>query len=83
MPDGEEKSRRWFWLRPVRVSRAAQQDADHQAGEQLVGLLDERTRAEVEGLLVSGEYIFAVRRVREQTGLRLIDAKRLVDSLPR
>lgn len=33
------------------------------------------------GKALSGEVIHNVRRVRELTGLRLIDAKRLVDSL--
>jgi ribosomal protein L7/L12 len=43
--------------------------------------LDEQGRAEVEDLLAAGKSIPAVRRVRELTGLRLIDAKRLVESL--
>jgi ribosomal protein L7/L12 len=47
----------------------------------LADLLDERGRAEVEDLLTAGKPIPAVRRVRELTGLRLIDAKRLVESL--
>jgi hypothetical protein len=38
---------------------------------------------EVNDLLARGKFIPAVRRVRELTGLRLIDAKRLVNSLQR
>jgi ribosomal protein L7/L12 len=81
MPDDRSGWRRWSWHRPVRITREAPPDAGHQPVEQLVGLLDERGRAEVEGLLAAGEPIPAVRRVRELTGLRLIDAKRLVESL--
>jgi ribosomal protein L7/L12 len=47
----------------------------------LVAVLDQAGKVEVETLLAGGEYIYAVRRVRELTGVRLIDAKRLVDSL--
>ncbi len=71
----------WSWRRPVRITREAPPDAGHRSGEQLAGLLDERGRAEVEDLLAAGKTIPAVRRVRELTGLRLIEAKRLVDSL--
>jgi hypothetical protein len=70
-------------LRKRHVSRAAQQETDLQTDEQLVALLDERGRAEVDDLLAGGKSIYAVRRVRELTGLRLVDAKRLVDSLQR
>jgi ribosomal protein L7/L12 len=81
MPEDGTDSRLWQWLRPVRISRAAQQEADRRTGEQLVAILDKRSRAEVDGLLKAGKPIPAVRRVRELTGLRLIDAKRLVESL--
>jgi hypothetical protein len=70
----------WSWPRPVRITREAPADAGRWSGEQLAGLLDERGRAEVESLLAAGKPIPAVRRVRELTGLRLIEAKRLVDS---
>jgi hypothetical protein len=70
-------------LRKRRVSRAAQQEADRQADDQLLTLLDERSRAEVNDLLAGGKVILAVRRVRELTGLRLPAAKRLVDLLQR
>jgi hypothetical protein len=66
-----------------RVSPAAQEDADRLPDEQLAALLDERGRAEVDDLLAAGKRIYAIRRVRELTGLRLIDAKRLVGSLQR
>jgi hypothetical protein len=45
--------------------------------------LDQADKAEVDDLLARGEFMHAVHRVREQTGLRLIDAKRLVNSLQR
>ena len=57
--------------------------SDRQAGEVLASLLDQPGKAEVDDLLARGEFMHAVRRVREQTGLRLIDAKRLVNSLQR
>ena len=72
-----------MWPRPVRVPRGAQQEADRRAGELLIPLLDQEGTAEVEALLAGGEFIPAVRRVRELTGLRLIDAKRLAESLQR
>lgn len=81
MPDDQSGWLRWSWHRPVRITREAPPDADRRSGEQLAGLLDERGRAEVEGLLAAGEPIPAVRRARELTGLRLTDAKRLVESL--
>jgi ribosomal protein L7/L12 len=52
-------------------------------GEALVSLLDQAGKAEVETLLARGAYVYAVRRVRELTGLRLIDARRMVDSFRR
>jgi hypothetical protein len=74
-------SRRWRWPRPIRISRAAEQEADRRTGELLVSLLDPAGKAEVDDLLARGETIRAIRRVRELTCLRLIDAKRLVESL--
>jgi ribosomal protein L7/L12 len=64
------------------MSQRARQEADRRAGESLISLLDEAGKAEVETLLAR-DYLYAVRRVRELTGLRLIDARRLVDSLRR
>jgi ribosomal protein L7/L12 len=61
----------------------AKQEADRRTGEHLVALLDQAGKAEVDDLLARGKFIYAVRRVRELTGLRLIDAKRLVESLQR
>jgi hypothetical protein len=66
-----------------RGSPAAQEDADRLRDEQLAALLDERGRSEVDDLVAAGKRIYAIRRVRELTGLRLIDAKRLVGSLQR
>jgi ribosomal protein L7/L12 len=57
--------------------------AVRRAGELLVSLLDQAGKAEIDDLLARGKFIHAVRRVRELTGLRLIDARRLVDSLQR
>jgi hypothetical protein len=81
--DNGRSPRRWPWPRPVRISRAARQEADRRAGEQLAALLDEQGTAEVNDLLTKGKPVYAMRRVRELTGLRLIDAKRLVESLQR
>jgi hypothetical protein len=81
VPDSRRGSQRWSWFRAARVSRAAQQESGSRAGELLISLLDEAGRAEVDTLLARGKYVYAVRRVRELTGLRLADAKRLVDTL--
>jgi ribosomal protein L7/L12 len=83
VPNDGGNSRRWSWSRPVRISSEAQQKADRQAGELLVALLDQAGKAEVDDLLARGRFVDAVRRVRELTGLRLIDAKRLAESLQR
>lgn len=83
MPDNGRDSRGWSWPRPVRVSRTAQQEADRRVGEVLISLLDQAGKAEVDDLLARGEFTHAVRCARELTGLRLIDAKRLVNSLQR
>jgi hypothetical protein len=61
--------------------RGTQQEADRRAGELLISLLDQAGKAEIDSLVARGEYVHAIRRVRELTGLRLIDAKRMVDSL--
>jgi ribosomal protein L7/L12 len=80
MSDSRGRQRLW-WLPPLHVPPAAQQEADRRAGELLASLLDQEGKAEVDALLARGEFVHAVRRVRELTGLRLIDAKRLADSL--
>jgi ribosomal protein L7/L12 len=80
VPDDKKASRRRSLLR---LSSAAQQEADRRVGEQLVALLDEAGRAEVGDLAAQGKAVSAIRRVRELTGLRLLDAKRLVDSFSR
>jgi ribosomal protein L7/L12 len=82
MHDSEGSQRRW-WPRPVHIPKRAQQEADRRAGESLISLLDQAGKAEVETLLARGEFVPAVRRVRELTGLCLIDAKRAVQSLRR
>lgn len=82
VPDSRRDSQRRSWFPAVRISKAARQESDSRAGELLIPFLDEAGgRAEVDTLLVHGKYIDAVRRVRELTGLRLADAKRLVDTL--
>jgi ribosomal protein L7/L12 len=80
MPDNGDRQRR-LWFRPVRVPRGLQREADRQAGQLLTPLLDPEEKAEVQALLAGGQFVLAVRRVRELTGLRLIDAKRLAESL--
>ena len=82
MPDRREGKRRW-WPRSLRIPGTLQQEADLQAGDLLAGLLNQQGTAEVKALLARGEFVPAVRRVRELTGLRLIDAKRAVESLQR
>lgn len=82
VPDSRRGSQRWSWFRAARASRTAQQESGGRAGELLIPLLDEAGgRAEVDTLLAHGKYIYAVRRVRELTGLGLADSKRLVDTL--
>jgi hypothetical protein len=82
VPGSRRNSQRWSWFRTARVSRAAQQESGSRSGELLISLLDEAGgSAEVDTLLARGKHIHAVRRVRELTGLRLADAKRLVDTL--
>jgi ribosomal protein L7/L12 len=82
MTDSRGSQRRWR-LRSVHVPKALQREADRRAGESLTSLLDQAGKAEVETLIARGEHVFAMRRVRELTGLRLLDAKRVVDSLRR
>jgi ribosomal protein L7/L12 len=83
VPDNGKNPGRWSGARPLRLSSAAQQVADRRVGELLVALPDEAGQAEVGDLLAQGKAVYAIRRVRELTGLRLLDAKRLVDSFPR
>jgi hypothetical protein len=80
MPDREDRQRR-LSFRPVRLSLGRQREADRRAGELLVPILDAEGKAEVQALLAGGRFVPAVRRVRQLTGLRLIDAKRLAESL--
>jgi ribosomal protein L7/L12 len=47
----------------------------------MASLLDPAGRAEVDQFLACGKPIMAIKRVRELTGLRLNDAKRVVDSI--
>ncbi|MBO0837300.1 MAG: hypothetical protein J2P28_17580 [Actinobacteria bacterium] len=82
MPDSRRGSHRGRWFRAGRASRACQRESGVRAGEPLIPLLDEAVgRAEVDTLLAQGKYVYAVRRVRQLTGLSLADAKRLADTL--
>lgn len=82
VPGSGRGSQRWSWFHAARVSIAARQEAASGVSELSITLLDEAGgRAEVDTLLAGGQYMGAVRRVRELTGLGLVDAKRLVDSL--
>jgi ribosomal protein L7/L12 len=74
---------RFWWLRSIEVPKKSRQEADRRVGELLFGLLDQPNRAEVETLVEQGRFVFAVRRVRELTGMSLIDAKRAVESVNR
>jgi ribosomal protein L7/L12 len=47
----------------------------------MASLLDPAGRAEVDQFLAGGKPIMAIKRVRELTGLRLNDAKRVIDSI--
>jgi hypothetical protein len=49
----------------------------------LVSLLGQAGKAEVDDLLARGEFMRAGRRARELASLRLIDAKRVLNSLQR
>lgn len=80
MQDSGGSKWRW-WPRPVHVPGRLQQEADRRVGELLISLLDQAGKTEAETLIARGEFVPAVRRVRELTGLRLIDAKRTVQSL--
>ena len=72
----------FWWLRRLRP-RVPQKEADRRAGQALASLLDEESRNEVEALAARGERVRAIRRLRELTGLRLLDARRVFDSLRR
>lgn len=79
-------NRRHWWPRPLRIPITATREADRRAGETLISLLDQAGKAEIETMIARGEYIPTIRRVRELTGLpglRLIDARRIVDSIRR
>jgi hypothetical protein len=70
-------------LRKRRRSRTAQAETDRQVDDRLRTLLDERGKAEVNGLLAGGKRIAAIRRIRELTELPLPAATRMADLLRR
>lgn len=72
---------RGWWIRSVRLLKGREQEADRRVGQLLTSLISEADKAELDGVLAHGQFVYAVRRAREMTGLRLIDAKRLVESL--
>jgi hypothetical protein len=79
MPDNGGSQQFW-WLRPIHRD-VPMKEADRQAGQALCSLLDGAGRNEVEALVARGQRILAVRRIRELTGLRLLDSRRIFDSL--
>jgi len=80
MPESGEN--RFWWLRRPRP-QVPQAEADRLAGQALTSLLDEAGRSEIEVLAAQGDRIRAIRRIRELTGLRLLDSRRIFDSLRR
>lgn len=66
---------------PIHISGKARREADRRAGLAMASLLDPAGRAEVDQFLACDKPIMAIKRVRELTGLRLNDAKRVVDSI--
>lgn len=79
MPDSAGSQRFW-WLPPVR-RKVPMKEADRQAGQALCSLLKEADRSEVEALVARGQRVHAVRRICELTGLRIIDSRRIFESL--
>jgi ribosomal protein L7/L12 len=79
MPDTKGPRRRGWRLDSL--WRTADPAVDRKVGDALVTLLDPDGQAEVGALLARGEKMAAVRRVRQLTGVRLLDATRLVGSL--
>ena len=76
-------AQRFWWLRSIQIPKRSRQEADRRAGELLFSLVDQTDQAEVQALAANGRFVYAVRRVRELTGMSLIDAKRAVESLQR
>jgi hypothetical protein len=66
---------------PLHLSRRAKREADRRAGLAMASLLDPAGRAEIDQFLACDKPIMAIKRVRELTGLRLNDAKPVVDSV--
>ena len=66
---------------PLHISGRARREADRRAGLAMASLLDPAGRAEVGQLVACGKPIMAIKRVRELTGLRLLDARRVIDSI--
>jgi hypothetical protein len=73
-------SQQFWWLRRLHPE-VSQKEADRQAGQALATLLDGAGRNEVGALAARGERVRAIRRIRELTGLRLLDSRRIYDSL--
>ena len=76
------KRRKWgWWAGPIRLPGGARLEADRSVGQSLLSTFDPKDKAEIEAMVARNSTIRAIRRVRELTGLRLIDAAKLVDSL--
>ncbi len=76
------KRRKWgWWAGPIRLPGGARLEADRSVGQSLLSTFDPKDKAEIEAMVARKDTIRAIRRVRELTGLRLIDAAKLVDSL--
>lgn len=78
MPDSGES--KFWWLRRPQPE-VSQKEADRRAGEALTSLLSEAGRNEVEALAAQGDRIRAIRRIRELTGVRLLDSRRMFESM--
>jgi ribosomal protein L7/L12 len=78
---GKGIAQRFWWFRSIEIPKRSRQEADRRVGELLFSLVDQSDQAEVEALVAQGRFVYAVRRVRELTGMSLIDAKRAVESI--
>jgi hypothetical protein len=81
LPDNGGSQQFWWLWRPH--PEVSQKEADRQAGQALASLLDGPGRREVEAPVTRGDRIRAIRNIRELTGLRLLDSRRIYDSLRR
>lgn len=78
----ESGSQQFWWARRVH-RKVPMKEADRRAGQALCSLLDEADRNEVGALVARGQRVRAIRLICELTGLRIIDSRRIFDSLHR